>query len=282
MDRKVNPLSQFFLNRWLGAAFCGAILFRLGCSLAEAAETSPAPTLSYRVIAEYPHATERFTQGLAINGNRIIESTGGYRTSRIYINELRSGKPMGQRALPNSVFGEGLAVIAERIFVLTWREGLAFEFDSNLQEKQRFKLPGEGWGLAQYPTENGIRLIQSDGSSKLKILDSRSLKAVGGLDVREGTRPVTRLNELEVARGQILANVWLTPRIALISPATGAVNAWVDLAALYPPSTADSPDNVLNGIAFDPLTGHFFVTGKRWPKIFEIEIDDQGFRSDGH
>ena len=137
------------------------------------------------------------------------------------------------------------------------------------------RTPGEGWGLAPLDDDSGPYWLLSNGSATLKILNLRSFRPQRSLMVNEGGIPITRLNELELGKGLIFANVWLTPRIAIIDPATGTVIGWLDLSALYPPESAEDPDNVLNGIAFDGQTGHFFVTGKRWSKMFEIQINDQ-------
>ncbi|MDB5970345.1 MAG: Glutamine cyclotransferase [Hydrocarboniphaga sp.] len=232
--------------------------------------------LSYRIVAEYPHDMQSFTEGLEISDGQLFESAGGYGESRIFVKDLRRGAITRQTPLPKSVFGEGLTVLRDQIFVLTWREGLGFVFDRGLKERRRFSLPREGWGLTHMPTLGGERLLMSDGSSKLYQLDPVSLKETGSISVTEAGSPVEHLNELEYARGEIYANVWMSPRIAVIQTGTGQVRAWVDFSKL--PSLFEeaaswrAEEHVLNGIAFDESSGHFFITGKCWPKLFEIEL----------
>ena len=239
------------------------------------------------MVAEYPHDPGRFTQGLEIEGGQIYESTGEYGKSGLFVNGLRDGGLHAARALPKSVFGEGLTLLAGELFVVTWREGLALVYDRGLHERRRLGFPSEGWGLTHAAIPGaGTCLILSDGSSTLRILEPGSFRQVGAIEVHDSDRPVRRLNELEVARGQIFANVWLTSKIAVIAPETGAVVAWLDLADLEQridrPAGRWSQDNVLNGIAYDPPSGHFFVTGKRWPKLFEINVSGQLPDGAGH
>lgn len=249
------------------------------CLLALAAATeavASAPTLSYHVVAQHPHDIRHFTEGLEISGGQLFESTGRYGQSKIAIRDLRGGSGIRQVSLPASVFGEGLTILADQVFVLTWREGLGLIFDRNLKEKRRFRIPREGWGLTHMPTLGGERLVMSDGSSTLFLLDPNSLEDTGSIRVTEGGKPVERLNELEYARGEVYANVWMSPKIAVIQTGSGEVRAWVDfsrLASLFEkPAGWREDEHVLNGIAYDEASGHFFITGKCWPKLFEIEI----------
>jgi glutamine cyclotransferase len=276
LARKVNPLSQSFAFPRLVRDFktAGAVLLLI--SWATTAAAVDTPTLGYRIVADYPHDIRHFTEGLEISGGQLYESAGGYGQSQVFIKELRSGRAIRRVDLPGSMFGEGLTTLANQIFVLTWREGVGLIFDRGLVEKRRFKIPREGWGLTHMPTLGGERLVMSDGSSKLFQLDPATLKDTGSISVTEKGYPVDRLNELEYARGEIYANVWTSPKIAVIQTGTGQVRAWVDFSKL--PSLFEKPEgwnaseHVLNGIAFDPETGHFFITGKCWPKLFEIDI----------
>lgn len=245
----------------------------MSSSACDAADT---PVLGYRIVAEYPHDARHFTEGLEIRDGQLYESAGGYGQSQVFIKDLRTGKAIRQLNLPAAAFGEGLTTLADQVFVLTWREGFGLIFDRKLVEKRRFKIPREGWGLTHMPTLGGERLVMSDGSSKLFQLDPATLKDTGSIQVTENGYPLERLNELEYARGEIYANVWTSPKIAVIQTGNGQVRAWVDFSKL--PALFEKPygwradEHVLNGIAFDPASGHFFITGKCWPKLFEIDI----------
>ncbi|WP_428311104.1 glutaminyl-peptide cyclotransferase [Hydrocarboniphaga sp.] len=254
-------------------ALGGACLLVLYSATVAGADT---PSLGYRIVAKYPHDIRHFTEGLEIRDGQLYESTGGYGQSQVFIKDLRTGRTLRQLNLPSAMFGEGLTTLVDQVFVLTWREGVGMIFDRQLREKRRFKIPREGWGLTHMPTLGGERLVMSDGSSKLFQLDPATLKDTGSISVTEKAYPVERLNELEYARGEIYANVWMSPKIAVIQTGSGQVRAWVDLSRLSSlfekPASWNASEHVLNGIAFDPESGHFFVTGKCWPKLFEIDI----------
>jgi glutaminyl-peptide cyclotransferase len=285
LEKKVNPLSQSQLFRRVGGAFKLVPLLGLLFSPLPTFAGEGAPLLPYSVIATYPHDKSRFTQGLEVFGDSLLESTGGYGTSAIYINGLRDGAAIRKQSLPDSIFGEGLTYLLGELFVLSWREQRVTVFDSRLREQRRLQFAGEGWGLTHAPGPDGrMELVMSDGSSSLKFLDPRSFREIRSLRVRDRARPVDRLNELEFACGRIYANIWLSTRVAVIDPATGSILAWLDLGALeqqaFPSGQSDRDrDDVLNGIAYDPGSGHLFVTGKRWPTMFEIAINEQGSAS---
>jgi glutamine cyclotransferase len=242
-----------------------------------AAPIRPTPLLGYRVVAEHPHDSRHFTQGLEIHRGKLVESAGGYGQSAVYIKNLRTGEVLRERRIPDLYFAEGLTVLADRILMLTWRERTGFVFDLRLRDDGRFRLLREGWGLTRLPTAGGEKLLLSDGSAVLHLLDPRSRAEIGTLAVHDGRAPVEQLTELEYARGEIYANVWHSDRVAVILPGSGAVRAWVDFAGL--PRRFDKPpgwnadEHVLNGIAYDRESGHFFVTGKCWPRLFEVSID---------
>jgi len=255
----------------------GAMLaFAIGaCAcVACAAEHSGAKHLRYEVIATHPHDTAAFTQGLAFLDGRLLEGTGRYGRSAVLLKDVATGAVVAQRALDHQYFGEGLTVAGERVWQLTWTSGLAFVYDRQLRRTQRFRYEGQGWGLAY----DGARLLMSDGSDRITFRDPRTFAVTGQSLVRDGTRPVTQLNELEHARGRLYANLWHSDRVAVIAPDSGKVEAWIDLAGLRarftPPPGWDANEHVLNGIAFNPESGRFYVTGKCWPVLFEIEIDD--------
>lgn len=228
--------------------------------------------LHYRVVNEFPHNETHYTQGLEWRDGRFIESAGGYGVSVLLDKKRANGATTRSISLPRNVFAEGLTQFRDRIFLLTWRERIAYVFAPDFSLLKTFEYDGEGWGL----THDGSLLIMSDGSSRLSFRDPETFAVKRRLDVVDGVQPIARLNELEYARGWVLANVWQTDRIALIAPDSGRVHAWLDLEALHArlPKRAgwDDRDNVLNGIAYDNETGHLYVTGKRWPKLFELEI----------
>lgn len=250
------------------------VLTLLVAALAFAASADgPAPLLPYHVVAEYPHDPQAFTEGLVLDGQgRLIESEGRYGASSLVLRDLRSGKPLKTAKLEPRYFGEGATIVGDHIVQLTWREGTGFIYDLKLQQTGQFNFSGDGWGL----TYDGKHLIQSDGSANLYFLDPHTYQDQGHVAVRDGGQPVYQLNELEYADGKVYANVWHSSRIAVIDPASGAVLNWIDLSALdqtFPkPAGWDPEDDVLNGIAYDPRSGHLYVTGKCWPKLFEIAL----------
>src|SRR5690349_18634336 len=239
---------------------------------ARANERSLAATLRYEIVATHPHDTGAFTQGLLWHEGKLVESTGGLGHSALLLRELRSTAPLVLRPLPLTQFGEGVAGDGRRFVQLTWRSGIAYVYDLALGRTGQYAFEGEGWGLAF----DGQRWLMSDGSSRIVARDRASFAPRGGFEVTDHGRPVTQLNELEFANGRLFANVWHTDRIAVIDPDSGAVEAWLDLSALrqrFPrPAGWDEREHVLNGIAFNPRTGHFFVTGKCWPVLYEIRL----------
>ena len=229
-----------------------------------------APTYGYTVVRAYPHDREAFTQGLAFDDQGVLyESTGQRGQSSLRRVELSSGAVLQRHDLPAALFGEGIAVFGDRIFQLTWQAGRAFVYDkANFSVLQEFTYRTEGWGL----THDGRRLIMSDGTATLYFLHPDTFAETARLTVRDHRGPVIRLNELEYVRGEILANVWQTDRIARINPQTGHVTGWIDLTGLLPPGDRRQPVDVLNGIAYAPRSDRLFVTGKWWPKLFEITL----------
>jgi glutaminyl-peptide cyclotransferase len=235
---------------------------------ADAASPAPEPAkcYGYRIVHEYPHDPQAFTQGLAMAAGVLYESTGLYGHSELRRVDLATGAVLQRRALPPQRFGEGLTAWHGELIQLTWRSGEGFVYDrTTFRLLRTFHYPTEGWGLAS----DGHRLIMTDGSSTFRILDPESLKPMGEIPVRDGSTAVTRLNELEYVKGEVYANVWGTDRIARISPDSGKVAGWIDLQGLLSPEERRRAD-VLNGIAYDPVSDRLFVTGKRWPKLFEI------------
>jgi len=218
------------------------------------------------VIATYPHDAQAFTQGLAVDGGILYEGTGRYGNSSIRRVELDTGAVERMVALPDRYFGEGITILGDRLYQLTWQSGIGFVYDiDTFQRIDAFGYGGEGWGL----THDDEQLIMSDGTNLLRYLDPTTYSVVRTLAVTDRGIPVTRLNELEYIHGEIWSNIWYEDRIARISPATGEVIDWIDLAALYPRAMRLG-DDVLNGIAYDHDNRRLFVTGKNWPYLFEL------------
>jgi glutamine cyclotransferase len=227
------------------------------------------PIYDYRVVRTYPHDRQAFTQGLIYVDGDLYEGTGLNGASSVRRVELRSGRVLQQFDLDGKYFGEGLTAWGPNLIQLTLHSNLGFVYDkSSLRLRQTFSYPGEGWGL----THDDSRLIMSDGTSVLRFLNPWTMQDAGHLPVRAGKAEITGLNELEYVRGEIYANVWQTDRIARIAPATGAVTGWIDLAGLLAPAERAIPGSVLNGIAYDARQDRLFVTGKRWPRLFEIRL----------
>lgn len=227
------------------------------------------PVQSFKVVKSYPHDRDAFTQGLFFHDGFLFEGTGLRGRSSIRKVELQTGKVVQQVDLPPEVFGEGISRWGDRLIGLTWTEQTAYVLDlKTFKLWRKFNYPGEGWGL----THSDKELVMSDGSPELRFLDPLTFKEVRRVRVTADGRPVDQLNELEWVEGEVLANVWMTDRIARIDPRTGRVTGWIDLAGLLPESQRPGPDAVLNGIAYDAKTKRLFVTGKLWPKLFEIQL----------
>jgi len=245
------------------------LLIVVAACAAMAAANRAAPVSGFRVVAEFPHDREAFTQGLAIQAGTLYEGTGLEGESSLRKVDLKTGRVQAQQKLDRQYFGEGIAILDGQIFQLTWRNKLAVVYDlETLRFIKTLRYAGEGWGL----TTDGKHLIMSDGSSTLRILNPKTFEVVHRLEVKAGRKAVDKLNELEYVDGEIWANIWHSDRIARISPQTGEVLGWIDLTALYPMAQRANRECVLNGIAYDPEKKRIFVTGKNWPKLYEIEI----------
>lgn len=229
-----------------------------------------APIYTYRVINTYPHDPEAFTQGLIFEDGVLYEGTGLYRHSTLRKVALETGNVLQRYELPAQYFGEGITLYNNRLIQLTWKSRVGFVYDRESFELLReFSYPTEGWGI----THDGQRLIMSDGTPTLYFWNPETFEEIGQVEVYDSEGPVTRLNELEYIQGQVYANVWQTDRIARIDPQSGRVTAWIDLAGLLTPEERQ-PADVLNGIAYDAEGDRLFVTGKLWPKLFEIKLQD--------
>jgi glutaminyl-peptide cyclotransferase len=225
-------------------------------------------SLRVHVVAKHPHSREAFTQGLLWHEGAMYESTGRYGKSELRKVRLEDGEVLARRALDSSFFGEGLALVDDRLIQLTWRSGIALVSDlESLEQEDMLRYPGEGWGLCF----DGSALVMSDGSSILELRDPDSMELLRELTVWRGDRPVPRLNELECVGDDVYANVWQSDEIVRIDPATGRVTAVIDASGLLSPVEATRAD-VLNGIAYRPETETFLLTGKLWPHVFEVEL----------
>lgn len=233
------------------------------------------PRYDYRIVNVYPHDRGAFTQGLVFSEGFLYESTGLYRYSTVRKVDPKTGKILKQVRLPDEYFGEGLTVVENRMIQLTWRANVGFVYDMDSFEKiGGFDYSHEGWGICY----DGVRLIVSDGTHVLRFYDPLTYTETGAVDVFDDNGPVEQLNELEYIDHRIYANVWKTDKIAVISPATGKVEGWIELTGLLNFQDLAQPVDVLNGIAYDEKNHRIFITGKLWPKLFEITVMAGGKR----
>ena len=232
-------------------------------------ETDPKTAqYSYTVVNEYPHDEDAFTQGLVFENGVLYEGTGLHEKSSLRRVELETGNTTQIHLLSDSLFGEGITVFEDKIIQLTWTSKKGFVYDtSSFELLQTFEYSTEGWGI----TNNGTLLIMSDGTSTLYFLDPQTFQTVSQINVYDNRGPVTRLNELEYINGSVYANIWPEDIIVVIDPQTGNVTAQIDLTGLKELVNQLTSD-VLNGIAYDPDMNRLFVTGKKWSKLFEIEL----------
>jgi glutamine cyclotransferase len=255
----------------------------LACSSSESEHPLPTPSPSlttaaisyygYEVVHAYPHDPGAWTEGLVYKDGFLYEGTGLKGHSSLRKVELETGKVLQEVDLAAQYYGEGIAIYGQKIVQLTWQQHVGFVYDKNSFALLReFDYPTEGWGI----TYDGERLIMSDGTSTLHYLDPETFKEIGSVQVFDDSGLVVNLNELEYVNGEIYANVWLTDCIAMIDPQTGRVLGWIDLTGLLSAADLSQPVNVLNGIAYDVQHDRLFVTGKLWPKLFEIRLVPQG------
>jgi glutamine cyclotransferase len=253
----------------------GSLLLGLLCSMGLMSEMGYAqaaiPVYGYFVKNAYPHDARAFTQGLLFKDGHLYESTGQNGQSSLRKVELTTGKVLQKSMLDKKVFGEGITAVGDEILGLTWVSQTGYVFDQkSFKLKRTFSYQGEGWGLAS----DSQFVYMSDGSSAIRVLDPKTLAEMRRFEVKAEGRPIERLNELEMVDGELFANVWGADVIARIDPASGKVVGWIDLSGLLPPEQRGTanPDAVLNGIAWDARGKRLFVTGKLWPKLFEIEL----------
>ena len=259
---------QFFV---LGAL--SITLLGMGCSLGETqilSQTSSdlaVESCGYQIVNTYPHDDNAFTQGLVYHDGDFYEGTGLRGRSSLRRVDLETGQVLQRISLDNKYFGEGITLYEDQLIQLTWQAKTGFVYDrESFAQLKEFNYSTEGWGL----THDGQNLIMSDGSNILFFLDPETFEQVKRIEVSDRNEPVDKLNELEYINGEIYANVWLSDRIARISPQTGQVLGWIDLSGLRDSNLASNTDAVLNGIAYDAEEDRLFVTGKLWPNLFEI------------
>jgi len=262
METYLNPLT---LQR---AALTTIATLALACcaTMAQAA----IPTYGFKVLKTYPHDTTAFTEGLFIRDGFLYESTGMKGQSTIRRLDLASGKVLAGVEVPPQYFGEGITAIGDELVSLTWQSQTGFVYDlKTFALKRQFSYPGEGWAL----TNDGQHIYMSDGSATIRVLDPKTLAETRRFQVSADGIAVAQLNELEWVDGEIYANIWQTNTIARIDPASGKIVGWIDLDGLISErERGGDVDNVANGIAYDSKAHRLFVTGKRWPKLFEIKL----------
>ncbi|MFO7661166.1 MAG: glutaminyl-peptide cyclotransferase [Chloroflexota bacterium] len=232
--------------------------------------TALAPRVDgFEIVNTYPHDPNAWTQGLVLENGILYEGTGRWGQSELRQVALESGLVIRSQPLEDQYFGEGITIFGDQIYQLTWQEGTGFIYDKNSFERiQTFAYPHEGWGI----THDGRQLIVSDGTPTIRFWNPDTLQETSRINVYDNNGPVNRLNELEYVDGEIWANIWLTDQVARIDPETGWVNAYIDLTGLLDTSNITQPVDVLNGIAYDSVSGRLFVTGKLWPTLFEIRV----------
>ncbi len=229
--------------------------------------------MTYEVVQVYPHDPQTFTQGLIFEDDIFYESAGLYGQSSLRKVDLATGEVLQQVDLPAVYFAEGLTAWGDQLIQLTWQEHRGFVYDKNsFSQVGVFEYATEGWGL----TQDGERLIMSDGTSTLYFLDPETFEVLDRVTVTDQGREIVNLNELEWIRGEVFANIWQTDDIVRIDPETGEVLGWIDLTGLLPEEERSPETNVLNGIAFDSQDNRLFVTGKLWPRLYEIRLAPVG------
>ena len=234
-----------------------------------AAPPDDAPVYRYKVVRSFPHDARAFTQGLIVKDGVLFESTGLNGRSSLRKVALETGAVLQKHDVEEKYFAEGLTEWNGRLLQLTWQHHVGFVYTlSSFAFERTFAYSGEGWGL----THDRARLILSDGTAYLRFLNPDTFQETGHVLVKDRGREITQLNELEFVKGEVYANIWQTDRIARINPDTGKVVGWIDLAGLLPKAERLDPGAVLNGIAYEAARDRLFVTGKLWPKVFEITL----------
>jgi glutamine cyclotransferase len=273
----VFPTAQEVARRMVGILILALSFATLGCQGNPSAgvpgkkidSQQPIPTYGYEIVHTWPHDPNAFTQGLVFQDGKLLESTGEVGRSSLRRVEIETGKVLQKVDVPPPYFAEGIALLKGKVYQLTWQHQEGFIYDAWTFERiGKFNYQGEGWGL----TTDGGSLIQSDGTNLIRFLDPSNFQVRRSVAVLAGSTPLTEINELEYVNGEIYANVWHADRIARIDPTTGKIVGWIDLTGLLAPGEVQDEEAVLNGIAYDAANGRLFVTGKLWPKLFEIRL----------
>jgi glutaminyl-peptide cyclotransferase len=269
---------QTFKPRLLLVLVLSLLSFRCnsGSSANLPANTTPANAVvhkyGYQIVNMWPHDANAFTQGLIFVEGKLYESTGQEGHSSLRQVDLQTGNVVKKVDVPEPYFAEGITLLNGKIYQLTWQHQVGFIYDPQKFEPiGRFNYEGEGWGI----TNDGHSLIMSDGSNRLRFLDPDSFRVTKTIAVFDGKTPVNQLNELEYVNGEIYANIWHDQRIVTIDPQNGHVTGWIDLSGLLQPGDVRDEEGVLNGIAFDQAGNRLFVTGKLWPRLFEVKLKRQ-------
>lgn len=248
-----------------------AILFAQSTVRPKAKPAAPAgvPNYTYQVVHTYPHDRNAFTEGLEFHDGFLYESTGLNGHSTLRKVKLETGEIVRSIALPSQYFGEGIAILGDRIAQLTYQTQIGFVYSlKDFVQLSTFKYKGEGWSF----THNANTLFMDDGTDEIRLWDPKTFAERSRIKVHEGSRSINNVNELEYVDGQLYANIWQTDRIARISPSTGAILGWIDMSGIFSPMYRNGTEDVLNGIAYDAARKRLFVTGKLWPNLFEIKI----------
>jgi len=263
-------MNLFFRIFFINILILSELFYVCYCSNLEFSTTfSVIPVYTYKVVNTYPHDRSAFTEGLVFKDGVLYEGTGLHGYSTLRRVELETGEILQICELPPQFFGEGVTIYGNKIIQLTWQSHIGFVYDKySFKLLQEFNYPDEGWGI----THDGKYLIMSDGTATLHFLDPETFEEIGQIEVYANDIPVTRINELEYIQGEIYANIWQTELIARIDPLTGQVVGWIDLRGILSPEDYSETVDVLNGIAYDVKNDRLFVTGKFWPKLFEIEL----------
>ena len=282
LDTRVKILTSNLFSSWLKEvtrrrALTGALLLSipaLACQTTSVANLKtpgkdPLPIYGYEVVHAFPHDSGAYTQGLVFHDGTLLESTGQVGHSSLRRVELETGKVLQKVDVDAPYFAEGITLLKGKIYQLTWQHQVGFIYDAwTFQKIGEFHYQGEGWGLAN----DGQSLILSDGSNRIRFLDPATFEVRKTIAVVNARAQVNELNELEYIKGEIYANIWHADRVARIDPRTGAVIGWIELTGLLATGEVSDEEAVLNGIAYDETNGRLFVTGKLWPKVFEIRL----------
>ncbi len=254
---------------WIYLAIIFVVQFCLTITHATAKNSNNIPIYTYRIVNTFLHDPSAYTQGLTYYNGMLYEGTGLNGRSSVRKIELETGAILQENRLPDKYFGEGITIYQNKIIQLTWQSYIGIVYDlKSLIELEKFYYFTEGWGL----THDGSKLIMSDGSANLYFMDPHNFSQIGKILVKDDNGPVTGLNELEYINGEVFANVYPKNRIAIISPETGKITAWLNLQGLLSREDRTQQVDVLNGIAYDAENDRIFVTGKLWPKLFEIKL----------